>query len=240
MVFYKNKRYKRKIRPVFNIKLYLMMLFVVLGTAVVYFNVMSNYLSEIFNCSVNINNTDYTYITNRLSEYKNNIELNKINNEAHNAVSELYDTNVDADNESLDTAINTSNVPEGHSFKSFTYYTSLSQHSPQGELQQQAYTDENGLRKVGDYYCAALGSYYGTTIGDKYVVTLSTGKTFKMILCDAKSDAHTDANHQYTVRNGCVSEFYVDRDRLNSMAKSSGNISSIPGFEGDVVSIIKE
>lgn len=54
-------------------------------------------------------------------------------------------------------------------------------------------TDETtGIRMVGEYYCAALGTFYGTTKGTKYKVTLDTGKTFKIILCDTKSNRHTD------------------------------------------------
>ena len=42
-------------------------------------------------------------------------------------------------------------------------------------------TDETtGIRMVGEYYCAALGTFYGTTKGTKYKVTLDTGKTFKI------------------------------------------------------------
>ena len=43
---------------------------------------------------------------------------------------------------------------------------------------------------VDDCYCAALGSYYGSNIGQKYLIRLSSGKQFKIILCDQKSDKH--------------------------------------------------
>ena len=131
------------------------------------------------------------------------------------------------------------NVPTGHSFKSYTNYKLLNSNTPQGYLQAMAYSDENGLRKVGEYYCVALGSYYGTTIGDCYIVTLSSGNTFKMTLCDAKADIHTDVNNQYTLANGCITEFYVDYSCFNSRAKSAGNISVLPGFEGSIVKIEK-
>ena len=47
-------------------------------------------------------------------------------------------------------------------FKSYTDYRCLSRSSAQWKLQEQAYTDENGLRKIGDAYLVALGSYYGS------------------------------------------------------------------------------
>jgi hypothetical protein len=131
------------------------------------------------------------------------------------------------------------NVPSGHGFKSYTNYKLLRADSQQGRLQKLAYSDENGLRKVGEYYCVALGTYYGTTIGDCYIVTLSSGSKFKMTLCDVKADVHTDRNNQYTVVNGCMTEFYVDYSNFNSRAKRAGTISVIAGFEGDVVSIEK-
>lgn len=130
-------------------------------------------------------------------------------------------------------------VPTGHSFKSYTNYKLLNSNSPQGRLQTLAYSDENGLRKVGEYYCVALGSYYGTTIGDCYVVTLSNGQQFKMTLCDSKANIHTDKNNQYTLANGCITEFYVDYSCFNSRAKSAGSISVLPGFDGSVVKIEK-
>lgn len=135
--------------------------------------------------------------------------------------------------------IKTYDVPAGHSFKSYTNYKLLSQSSAQGKLQQRAYTGESGIRMVDDCYCAALGTYYDGNIGDKFLVTLSTGKQFKMILCDVKSNNHTDPMHQYTMLNGCVVEFYVDYDVLDDLAKRMGNISYIEGFEGDVTLIQK-
>ena len=131
------------------------------------------------------------------------------------------------------------NVPAGHSFKSYTNYKLLKSDSPQGQLQKLAYSDENGLRKVGEYYCAALGSYYGTTIGDCYIVTLSSGNQFKITLCDAKDDNHTDLKHQYTKANGCITEFYVDYTCFNKKAKSAGNISVLAGFDGSIIKIEK-
>lgn len=131
------------------------------------------------------------------------------------------------------------NVPTGHSFKSYTNYKLLNSNTPQGRLQKLAYSDENGLRKVGEYYCVALGSYYGTTIGDCYIVTLSSGNSFKMTLCDAKADIHTDVNNQYTLVNGCITEFYVDYSCFNRYTKSAGNISVLPGFDGSIIKIEK-
>lgn len=102
----------------------------------------------------------------------------------------------------------------------------------------ETYTDpETGIRMVDDCYCAALGSYYGKTMGVKYRITLSTGKQFKIILCDQKSDRHTDSNHQYAVRNQDVVEFYVEKSQIPNNIRGSYN--NLDQFNGDIVSIEK-
>ena len=112
--------------------------------------------------------------------------------------------------------------------------------TPQYKLlnSDECYTDpETGIRKVGDYYCIALGSYYGSKIGQKYIITLSSGKKFKAILCDQKSDRHTDENHQYAVKNQDIIEFYIDR--AYKPAAVDGSYDVLPQFKGAVVSIEK-
>ena len=122
-------------------------------------------------------------------------------------------------------------------FKSYTNYTLLSKRSIQWKLQERAYTDENGLRKIGNYYLAAMGSYYSTTIGDKFRLTTDTGAVFDIMLCDAKSDLHTDSRHMYTVFNKCMVEFYVDTTKLNSYAKRMGSLGVLPQFSGSIVKV---
>lgn len=123
-------------------------------------------------------------------------------------------------------------------FKSYTAYTCLSRKSAQWKkIQTIAYSDGNGLRKVGNYYCVAMGSYYSTTLGDLFRITTANGNTFCVILCDFKANAHTNSTHQYTARNQCITEFYVDYSCFNSAARSAGSISVIPGFGGKITSI---
>ena len=125
----------------------------------------------------------------------------------------------------------------GGSFKSYTNYKCLSRTSKQWQLQTQAYTDKNGLRKIGDAYLVALGSYYGTTLGKKYQVTLVNGNEFQIVMCDLKKDEHTDNNNQATVSDGSILEFYVDTSVLHKGAKISGDISSIQFFSGNIASV---
>ena len=125
------------------------------------------------------------------------------------------------------------------SFKSYTDYRCLSRSSAQWKLQEQAYTDENGLRKIGDAYLVAMGSYYGTTLGTKYSVTLSNGNSFTVMLCDFKDNRHTDGNNQVCLYNGSVIEFYVESDKMPSIVRQMGSVGALEQFKGGIVSIEK-
>lgn len=120
------------------------------------------------------------------------------------------------------------------------YQAVTAKSSPQYKLlhSDECYTDpKTGIRMVDDCYCVALGSYYGTKIGQKYIVKLSSGKQFKAILCDQKADRHTDGNNQYALNNRDIIEFYIDRRYKPSCV--DGSYNSLPQFRGAVVSIEK-
>ena len=131
------------------------------------------------------------------------------------------------------------NVPaEISNFKSYMDYRMITR-GAQFELQQQAYTDSNGCRKVGNYFCIALGSYYGSEIGAKYRIRLSDGTSFLGILADQKADKDTNATNQYTIYNKDIIEFIVDANKLPAAVQLSGSLSSLEKFEGKVVGIDK-
>ena len=125
------------------------------------------------------------------------------------------------------------------SFKSYTDYRCLSRSSAQWKLQEQAYTDENGLRKIEDAYLVAMGSYYGTTLGTKYKVTLSSGNSFTVMLCDFKDNRHTDGNNQVCLSNRSVIEFYVESDKMPSIVRQMGSVGALEQFKGGIVSVEK-
>ena len=124
-------------------------------------------------------------------------------------------------------------VPSGNEVKKFERYTLLTRWK-QAELQSLAHTDENGMRKVGDRYCVALGSYYTTEIGTKLDLVMSDGDVIPCVLGDVKSDLHTDALHQRGRNGGCVAEFIVDDDKLPAEAKTRGSVHWIPEFAGEI------
>ena len=122
----------------------------------------------------------------------------------------------------------------GGDFKCYEDYRCITDtSSPQYQIQLQAWTDENGLRRYGSYYCVALGSAYGSHIGDKYIITLSTGFEFVAILADQKADKDTVDGHTRD-RSGAIVEFLVETEALPYEVRQSGSVSSIPIFDGEV------
>ena len=140
--------------------------------------------------------------------------------------------------------INSFNAPISNfgCFKSYTDYRSLAPNPeyPTWQLQMEAYTDENGLRKIGEYYLCAIGTGWGLRVKDKATVYLSTGEQFNIIMCDTKADKDTDSDtHTYTVRDRSVVEFYVNKDILNDPVKYGDVSKIIPSFAGKVINIVK-
>ena len=129
-------------------------------------------------------------------------------------------------------------------FKSYMDYTCITnKNSSQWKLQKKAHTDENGLRKVDDYYCVALGTYYSDTIGDIFKVTLENGNTFEVIVGDIKADKHTDSKNMYHSMGegrGDMVEFIVETSKLPKKVRRAGTISALEEFSGSITKIEKE
>lgn len=128
------------------------------------------------------------------------------------------------------------------SFKAYMDYRRItSRSSPQYRFQQECWTDEQGLRRHEEDYCVALGSYYSTQIGDRFEITLDSGRTFTAVLSDVKADVHTDASHMYRPTSGHAQnlvEFIVDSNVIASDVRRAGTVCNA-GFQGNVVKIVK-
>lgn len=112
--------------------------------------------------------------------------------------------------------------------------------SAQYALQQQAYTDELGLRKIDDFYCVALGTYYSSQCGEKFKICTDTGNEFCAIVADIKDDRHTDANNMYVPLsngNANVVEFIVDLSSMERRVALLGDVSGYEQFSGNIVKI---
>lgn len=136
------------------------------------------------------------------------------------------------------------NIPTGDtSFHGYMDYACITDiNSLQYQLQLNCWTDSQGIRRQGDDVCIALGSYYGTEIGTRYLITTDMGNSFTAVLADCKADIHTDYNNQYRdTGNGFknVVEFIVDTYALDPDVMSSGNIGTYSNYSGNIVSIQK-
>lgn len=130
-------------------------------------------------------------------------------------------------------------VPSNNDFYAYMDYRCISA-GDQYQLQQQAYTDNQGIRRVGDDVCVAMGSYYGTKIGTRFRITTDTGNVYTAVLADCKSDYHTDVNNQYRLSgNGKknIIEFVVDTYQLDSQVTLMGNVGVYENFGGEIIKI---
>lgn len=134
-------------------------------------------------------------------------------------------------------------LPQGDcsSFLYMDYRAITDTASKQWELQQSAWTDSDGFRRIGDDYCVALGTYYGN-IGDRFRITTDEGNTYAVIMSDVKgSDAvfYDDIHSWYHYAgNGCnVVEFVVQTEYLPSAVTISGSCGAVDYLSGNIVSI---
>ncbi|MDF9825849.1 hypothetical protein M2475_002240 [Breznakia sp. PF5-3] len=100
--------------------------------------------------------------------------------------------------------------------------------------------NDDGLLTTTDGFIAvALGSTYGE-LGSKYRVTTDTGKVFKVIKVDEKSDAHTTNGCQDS--SGAIIEFVIDINRVNAaypQVTRDGDLNALDQFNGNIVKIEK-
>ena len=128
-------------------------------------------------------------------------------------------------------------------FKSYMDYRVFDERWTPYQLQQKAYTDERGFRRIDDYYMIAIGTGWDVNVGEKVLVVLADGSSFKAIMGDTKSDNHTDPEtHKVTVApnpDGSVIEFIVDKNKIVKHIGNTGNIATLDEFKGAVIGIYK-
>lgn len=133
-------------------------------------------------------------------------------------------------------------VPKIDNFYGYMDYRCITNtDSAQYKFQQNCWTDSQGLRRQGDDYVVALGSFYSINIGDRFYITLDTGITYTVVLGDCKADCHTNSTNQYTPAGDMINiiEFIVDIPCLDYTVAQSGNIGTYNNLSGNVVSITK-
>jgi hypothetical protein len=132
----------------------------------------------------------------------------------------------------------TYDVPSNSSFKSYMDYEKITnKSSEQWKLQQLCTTTGNGFRTYNGYYTVAVGTGYNAPVGTYLDATLDTGIVLHCIVGDVKSNNDTDGTNKQDKNNNSVLEFIVDQSLIKVSTNKSGTVSTIDGFEGDVVSI---
>lgn len=124
----------------------------------------------------------------------------------------------------------TYDVPETSGYKSFMPYSKngksiFSSSSNQRKLQELCVTGNHGIRMYQERYCVAIGSGFNTYIGQYFDLILENGTIIPCVMADQKADCHTNSDNIVTSANGCMSEFVVDYNNLDSMAMKMGDIS---------------
>lgn len=131
-------------------------------------------------------------------------------------------------------------TPSYDDFKSYLPYDAITnQTSRQWQLQQQATTNEDGIRCIDGIPMVAIGTGWGLSVGDIALVTCDNGNSFKVMIGDIKADIHTDAANKTTVASGCRCEFIVELNKLVPHVKSMGNVAVLAKYSGYVVNIEK-
>jgi cell wall-associated NlpC family hydrolase len=128
-------------------------------------------------------------------------------------------------------------------FDQSLYSYHLDHESDQYKFNQGCVNDSEGFRRHGDYYLVALGTYYGSAVGEKYNLTFTqddgSSLVIRAVRGDTKSDSDTDANHQYHLTDGSVVEFIMaERVSRNSETINDkfGTLASIS--KGSMIAVL--
>ena len=131
-------------------------------------------------------------------------------------------------------------TPAKRDFKSYMSYKAITNTaSAQWALQQDATTNEDGIRCINGIPMVAIGTGWGLWVGDRGLVTCENGNSFEIIVGDIKSDRHTDTENKTTLSNGCRCEFIVDTAYMNPTAKAMGSMAVLSKYSGYVINIEK-
>jgi len=182
------------------------------------------------------------YLTNAHTELENKLEYQiEVSKEQQQKIKDLNDdlyvVKTRESNEASRGAISRElRLPDNFSsVKKYMDYRCLTDHdSEQWKLQEEAYTDYRGFRKIDNDYMIALGSYYVDKIGNRFIIELEDGTGITAIAGDVKSDRHTDSYNM--TENGNLLEFIVDEDRLPKQVRLMGDVS-FAGLKGKIKSI---
>lgn len=125
-------------------------------------------------------------------------------------------------------------------FKTFMdYRTITNKSSKQYALQQECWTDDDGIRRHDEYYVVAMGTYYSESVGKKFVIHFDNGNSIDVIIGDIKDNAHTDSSRRFISHNGNIVEFVVDSRKISDLCGKMGDMSysSYTDLSGGIIKI---
>lgn len=128
---------------------------------------------------------------------------------------------------------------KSNGYKSYMdYRTITNKSSEQYKLKEFAYIGNYGICQINNRYLIAVGTGVNAGIGTYVDLFLENGTYIPCVVGDIKDDRHTLKDNITTARNGCVSEFIVDRNVLTRLVKAMGDMSYCEeGWESPVVTI---
>ena len=101
-------------------------------------------------------------------------------------------------------------------FKTYMDYRKITDKtSKQWKLQEQAWTEGRGFRKIGEHFLVAVGTFYADEVGKELLIEFEDGQQIKAIVGDIKQDRHTDPTNRYVPIHGNIVEFIVDTEKLD-------------------------
>ena len=122
-------------------------------------------------------------------------------------------------------------------FKTYMDYRKITnKNSKQWKLQEQAWTEGRGFRKIGEHFLVAVGTFYADEVGKELLIEFEDGQKIKAIVGDIKQDRHTDPTNRYVPINGNIVEFIVDAEKLEPEVIRFGDVSWL-GLNGKIKSI---
>lgn len=119
----------------------------------------------------------------------------------------------------------TVNMPKTSGFKSYMYSSSISSWDP-AKVKKLAKVGKYGILTVNDRYCIAVGVAVGSHVGQYIDLILANGTVIPCIMCDTKAPKDCDAT-KFVTRNGCCSEFVVDKVHFDKRARLAGDVSVV-------------
>ena len=124
------------------------------------------------------------------------------------------------------------------SFRCLTAPTSL-----QRKMQERfdVYTNEDGIRSIGDRIMVAVGSGFVYQCGVPLDVHLTNGKVIKCITGDVKANKHTDTALHVWAGDGSAVEFIVDQNYMDDTTLRMGSFNHHEEYDGviDYVRVYK-